>query len=136
MADFVLQNYEKHDDYKIIADECLLYANFLNQPLTLGMFVPCLPSGEPFDKFQLEILNSQDLVPELRDAYKTAKSKVVFSQFRVIENDSKSHPKTVQFQNLVNAFWFLTETNSWHISKGLKKVEDLIPYNPDLAISF
>lgn len=41
MTDFVLQTYEKHDDYKIIADECLLYANFLKQPLTLGIFVPC-----------------------------------------------------------------------------------------------
>jgi DNA-directed RNA polymerase delta subunit len=137
MTDFVLeQNKEPYFYYDSLWNKVIAYANFLKQPLTLGMFVPCLPSGEPFDKFQLEILNSQDLVPELRDAYKTAKSKVVFSQFRVIENDSKSHPKTVQFQNLVNAFWFLTETNSWHISKGLKKVEDLIPYNPDLAISF
>jgi transposase len=105
------------------------------------MFVPCDDDGNVLEEPQKEnfteengFVNNAFFIET--NVFQTAQSKVIFSQFRVIENDSKSHPKTVQFQNLVNAFWFLTETNSWHISKGLKKVEDLIPYNPDLAISF
>jgi hypothetical protein len=129
MADFVLQNYEKHDDYKIIADECLLYANFLNQPLTLGMFVPCLPSGEPFDKFQLEILNSKDLVPELRAAYKTAQSKVIFNGFDLIDSGVYGYDLFYK-EKLVEVF---TEYNQYNSNK---KMEDLIQYNLDLAVSF
>lgn len=59
------------------------YANFLKQPLELGMFVPCDENGNLFSEFQLEILNSNDEVYELRKAFQQAKERCLFEGFEV-----------------------------------------------------
>ena len=50
MKDFVLEQCKLFSTYQIDYRDCLLrienYANFLNQPLTLGMFVPCDLDGK------------------------------------------------------------------------------------------
>lgn len=66
------------------------YANFLKQPLKLEMFVPCI-DGKLFTDFQLEILNSNDGVPELRKAYQQAKEKVLFEGFENYFFELKEH---------------------------------------------
>lgn len=64
----------------------LNYSDFLKQPLTLGMFVPCFTDGTVFSKFQLEILDSEDLVTELREAYKQAKERVLFKDCGIMDD--------------------------------------------------
>ena len=69
MTDFVL---EKQMSDKTIMNrftQISNYANFLKQPLELWMFFPCDDYGNVFSEFQLEILNSNDEVPELRKAF-------------------------------------------------------------------
>ena len=51
MVDYVLEqkkeweNWEKSFDSNVSFWKCIKYANFLKQPLTLGMFVPCDENG-------------------------------------------------------------------------------------------
>lgn len=83
MVEFTIQQNMNFANKEIISVDklqtiILKYAIFLKQPLILGMFVPCLPDGKPFSEFQLEILNSNDLVPELRKAFQEAKDRVLF----------------------------------------------------------
>ena len=65
MKDFVLEQSEKLKDslcfnleinarkHALFADKITNYANFLNQPLTLGMFVPCDEDSEPLKETHL-----------------------------------------------------------------------------------
>ena len=150
MTDFVLQQVknaplqEYNQVNETFVNKVVAYAEFLKQSLKLQMFVACDEDDEIlfpitlggqriiYDEFVHD--STMDKVKE----YDEAEKRVLFKDFRIIENNSKSHPKTVQFQNLLNPFWFLTETNSWHISKGLKTLEDLIEFKLDLsdAVSF
>jgi hypothetical protein len=77
MTAFVLKKGEVLK-YKNDIESVRNYANFLKQPLKLEMFVPCDEDGNAFNDFQLEILNSDDGVTELRKAYQQAKEKVLF----------------------------------------------------------
>ena len=78
MTDSVLDCYEKNDSYQNIADDCLLYANFLKQPLTLGMFIPCDEYGNVFEVPTKENSNNTiDHDTKLMD-YNDAKSEVFF----------------------------------------------------------
>ena len=63
------------------------YANFLKQPLTLGMFVPCDEEGNVFNDFDddlLEMVNEKgssvfaDDMIELAKQYQAAQSRVLF----------------------------------------------------------
>jgi hypothetical protein len=51
MTDFVLeQNKEPYFYYDSLWNKVIAYANFLKQPLTLGMFVPCDSNGNVVKK--------------------------------------------------------------------------------------
>lgn len=130
MTDFVLEH-PASTDYEWQLSNHLRYAKFLTQPLEPGMFVPCDDDGnileEPNDYFP------EGIESDYSKKYQKAKEKVLFEGFRVVDNDSKSHPKTIQFQSIFNPFWFLRETNSWHSSKRLKTIEDLIKFNLELT---
>lgn len=133
MTDFVLEEAEKtqfKDDCEF-AYSVRKYANFVKQPLKKGMFVPCDDNDNV-----LEEPNKSTHTDKECEQYKQAKEKVIFEGFRVVENNSKSHPKTIQLQNIFTPFWFLTETNSWHIAKNLKTIEDLIPCQLKLTKNF
>lgn len=80
MIEFVLESDEKIgnpytlEKYRQVTRN---YANFLKQPLTLGMFVPCdeegnplRPVGAPFMKYEVE-------------AYQQAKERVLFEGFKL-----------------------------------------------------
>lgn len=92
MTDFVLNSQTFHpysDENLFELEKIQRYAEFLKQPLKLEMFVPCL-GGEPFNKFQVDCLNSDDGVPELRLAYQKAKEKVLFAGFYQEYNATKT----------------------------------------------
>lgn len=84
MTDFVLMQNENLKTAPEAYDQYLQfvnYANFLKQPLTLGMFVPCDENGnvlgEPtFDNYmQPKEMLKQD------EVYQKAKEKVLFKEF-------------------------------------------------------
>ena len=101
MTDFVLEIAEqdfrhKHKDqvyqqaFKMVS--IIQYANFLNQPLTLGMFVPCGEDGnvleEPNEKdeqfygaYGISNLN------KAKNKYKAAKYRVLFEGFEVVNQE-------------------------------------------------
>lgn len=50
MKDFVLEQRKNSDTANSFRSRCCKYANFLNQPLTLGMFVPCDLEGNVLEE--------------------------------------------------------------------------------------
>jgi len=85
MTNFVLQQHAESSNQNEFEDNCFNYANFLKQEIKLEMFVPCI-DNIPFSELQLEILNSDDAVPELRKVHKQAKEKVLFEGFEIATN--------------------------------------------------
>jgi hypothetical protein len=131
MKDFVLEQGKKTgndcSDLKWI-EIIINYANFLNQPLTLGMFVPCGFDGNIIElpppssvAWSIDGKNQYDVGCEI---YQQAKERVLFEGF-----DTKFvqgvHEKyyTVFFNN--DTAWI-----SWNESK---KVEDLLRLEPTLT---
>ena len=99
------------------------YANFLKQLLTLGMFVPCDDYGNVLEIPTKENSNNTiDHDSKLMD-YNDAKSKVLFNGFQVRKQSTYSI-----VSNKYGDIWV-----TWNKSKT---IEDLIPYNLDLAVSF
>ena len=148
MTDFVLEIQSEIGtaDYQVVAwqtkihgyDRILKYAHFLKQPLTLGMFVPCdvegnvLEEPEPIsigknikDKLFEAIYNDDEVL-----RYEKTLSKVIFKGFAISEAGGAICDKS----GIFNIFWLID--NNWKLSKGIKTIEDLIPYNLDLVISF
>lgn len=86
MTDFVLEMHEKLEyvpTQREVIESFIItknYANFLKQPLTLGMFVPCDENGnilkEP--KLQSELLIVVNDFMDKMKAYNEAKEKVLF----------------------------------------------------------
>jgi hypothetical protein len=99
MTDFVLERSEKSISHlKIIevfkegariTNEIFNYANFLNQPLELWMFVPCDESGEVLEESGMfKLLGEVDNDLE-QQKYQQAKDKVLFYGFYIAEIRSK-----------------------------------------------
>jgi len=151
MVDFVLKQELKLDEsYKEASnaiESIFRYANFLKQPLELGMFVPCDDDGDVLEEpknfssdFEDEF-NSVD-----RDSYvfawyndcKTyhvAKERVLFEGFTVKRFINKDNPCYV-VSNGENEVTF--HIGLYTFSKGVdfaKAIEDLIHIKPNLTQS-
>jgi hypothetical protein len=95
MKDFVLE--QLNDDRPHISDQfewdlfnhCFVarvenYANFLNQPLTLGMFVPCDEDGDVLEEPDLDIQGRPtNCQPDYVEFYQQAKERVLFEDVTV-----------------------------------------------------
>ena len=95
MLDFVLkQNYtttldisqiDFYDKELSILEKIRNYANFLKQPLNLGMFVPCYENGNPIildtEHKECPISWSIDEI----EKYKKAKEKVLFEDLPIVQ---------------------------------------------------
>ncbi len=121
------------------SDFCLIkldaiteYANFLKQPLELGMFVPCDLDGNVLIKH-----NSYD--SDIND-YSKAKERVIFEGFSISQYKA---PKLVISTFLEIEFWEYSNKNveiyltDFSVEKpfkvAIKTIEDLIPYNLTLS---
>ena len=97
------------------------FSNFLKQPLTLGMFVPCDENGN--------VLEEPLLLPSYElDKYRKAKEKVIFDGFDIIHNDKvritiECNHFQLDFNKPLNHF------------ENYKTIEDL-PINLDCVVSF
>lgn len=117
MTDFVLDTFEEEIDCAISEQRMFNYATFLKQPLTIGMFIPCDDDGNVLQEPKEHFATGNNVLEE-------AKSKVLFKNCFLdynIQGDIN-----VLFDNQL--IWNTLRTNY--------SVEDLIPYNLDLAVSF
>lgn len=133
MTDFVLKKYTEwvfDDNLDLNSSARYIsstqkYANFLKQPLTLGMFVPCDDNGNV-----LEEPKSDNYNEETRDYYyavinySNAKSKVLFNGFYIqnftVRNISGDYIIYYKGKNKMSDL----------------NIDDLISYNLDLSVSF
>jgi len=120
MVDFVLQQvkYKEPIPYENVVKTCLnerlkikAYANFLNQPLTLGMFVPCDLDGNVLR--ELDIINYEKIhhvnrgYKEYSEKYQQAKERVLFEgkhktteQYLITSNGSKIYRSNLRYNTI------------------------------------
>ena len=101
----------------------LKYANFLSQPLTLGMFVPCLDGVVLEEPLDWRNKNSPLYKPYKCQQYQQAKERVLFEGVQVIED------RTL----FVNSKEIGMFTDGKFIYFGVSTIEDLVKYNPTLT---
>ena len=130
MTDFVLQcNNKWHNDKISTAEMCkkiTSYANFLKQPLTLGMFVPCDDDGNVLEEPICENQNKSQQLMEFAvksKIFDKAQSKVLFTDFNIRKQSSY-------------AVVFNKDGDVWITWNESKAIETLIYLNLDLAIFF
>ena len=84
MSDYVLDKQRFKEDSDIAIFNVTNYANFLNQPLELGMFVPCDDNGNVLEDIigNGMIHNYSEKVKQ----YEQAKDKVLFDGFDIYSN--------------------------------------------------
>jgi hypothetical protein len=123
-------------------NEIINYANFLKQPLTLGMFVPCDENGnvleEPkeedyFDSgFNLEF-NQKHFKDVILPEYQQAKERVLFEgvsikEFgRVIITNSKGIENTIANANIKKCIpnWTIETLINWEITLTESAIKQL-----------
>ena len=126
MTDYVLEQYKINQCDEDYIFNVLKYANFLKQPVTLGMFVPCDENGNVLEEPKFYFHHEYKVALE---KYQKAKEKVLFNGFKIKDGLSISDEHSI-----FHPFW--NYEGVWKISKGIKTIEDLIPYNINLAVSF
>ncbi len=140
MTDFVLEKSKNApiDDYNEVNEKfvnsVISYANFLKQPLTLGMFVPCDDDGVVLEIYKW--VAPKDIIwVEYEKRLKIAQSKVLFNGFQIEQHETEIF--SVRCENkILNVFWNMNDDSNWFTAKRINIVEDLIIYNLDLAVSF
>ena len=115
------------------------YANFLKQPLTLGMFVPCDADGnvleEPEHFFAWcqsdHYFNASESATHQCSEFKKAQSKVLFNGF-----NSELYSKTCKIM-FFNNFFMAASVGIRRLNRNrVNIIMDLVPYNIDLSVSF
>ena len=147
MTDFVLEQFSKMMksskpallQRQLFVDPVMNYAQFLKTPLNLGMFVPCDEDGnvleEPIEYQDYLKIGQQGImhwglnVYNQSKKYQKAEEKVLFNGFKKKDGLSISDEHSI-----FHPFW--NYEGVWKISKGIKTIEDLIPYNLELTENF
>lgn len=145
MVDFVLEeaketltiNTEQYDWFcaeQIKLESVRLYAKFLGQPLTLGMFVPVGENGEVLEEpaiFKQWMANKVDVSEHISESfdcvlYRAAKRKCLFEGFECNgEEVIEPTTGTVFFEKLFDK-WRLCDDD-------FETIEDLVPYGLTLT---
>ena len=135
MVDFVLQ--QDITDIKQ-RNSIVNYAQFLKQPLNIGMFVPCDEDGDILDEPEDYELRLTNMMTEYNDEvyrHKQAKEKVLFEGFELVRFIEKENPCYV-VSNGENEVTF--HIGLYNFSKGVRfanTIEDLIHIQPILTES-
>ncbi len=142
MIDYVLEQ-DKHKEvrYKQIVD----YANFLKQPLTLGMFIPCDKDGNisvpPQNKWQSnEERWGTSVKTEYWKAYEKEKESVLFEGWELNQKDiSKLKNVICITRGRIQLSFFKKDNQIFfdHLLNGttkiIKTIEDLVPQQLELT---
>lgn len=133
MTEFVIKSHNTIEDVGDSESAMYNYANFLNQPLTLGMFIACDEYGNVLDSNEWKLFDGQ--MSEYSDIllkHKQANDKVLFEGFEVFDNN-----KNIEISNRrINLFFSI---RNWvgilEVDKTIRisRVEDLVKYNLTLT---
>jgi len=132
MVDFVL-NLDTKEHWSEDFTKCVKYANFLKQPLKLGMFVPCdendVPMVEPesWQNFlEYSDISIKGLKPEIYEYY-NAKDRVLFEGFELVESHENWFTVEIAFDDF---------SEQLTVSKQ-ETIEDLLTYsfNPEFYLT-
>lgn len=128
MTTFVLEEYETSINPTKFEEKAFNYANFLNQPLTLGMFVPCDEEGNVLEEYiktthenHLDKYSICRHISKTEIKYQQAKDKVLFEGFEICNRTSNIDCVVCKDDHI-----------SLKLLKG-KTVEDLIYLNLKLT---
>ena len=116
-------------------DKIRNYANFLKQPLELGMFVPCDEDGNVVEKPEENDLNGSFLKMQINYnkevKWEFAKERCLFEGFELIikPNGNRYIQKneTIIFYNTEN------DNGVWRVNRKFISIEDLVKYNLKLT---
>ena len=141
MTDFVLDQRKTKQSCSEFKETIVRYTEFIIQPNEKWMFVPCDADGNVLEEPQLHSkqisFNEWELYYdtfELQE-YKQAQSKVIFKGFSVNSENFIHNTKHYYIQkDSVKVMWNFN--NEWNLYDNAKTIEDLIPYNLDLVVSF
>lgn len=159
MTDFVLEQREiwNNDNINVQCSAVYIrntsnYANFLKQPLTLSMFVPCGDDGQVYNEPKAEdYFNVNVKIDQLTDEdksgldkfysdtmfYEDYKERCLFEGFEVKSTHNLDTEKPCYVvTNGENEVTF--HIGLYNFSKGVefaKTIEDLVPINPTLTQS-
>ena len=121
MTDFVLEQYVSTKNPTLFEETVHNYANFLRQPLTLRMFVPCDDDGNVLEfKERHNCINEIEFDQKILD-FQDAKSKILFNGFSYINEvliNNKNH----------------CSINKYDLNKMY--IESLIVFDLDCTVSF
>jgi hypothetical protein len=136
MTDFVL---EQHEQCISSNGRTYNYANFLKQPLTLEMFVPCDNDGNVLKEvisFDPDI-SSQYYSYQIyqNQLFQEAKVKVLFKGFCINQINSNWFDITNIRKKCV-VFTKFGHNNDFKLNENYSTIEDLIYYDLILAVSF
>lgn len=127
MVDFNTEQIELFDtieilDWRIFLKRIRNYTEFLKQPLTLGMFVPCDKEGNVLEKpraysnftsYNKGVLKeNHPKVYKECEQYQEAKERVLFEGISKSEFDNAEHQKFKTVEDLLNFSFGLTLTDS------------------------
>lgn len=136
MTDFVLENTTDILDYGYNANEVKTnkYANFLKQPLMIGMFVPCDLDGNVLTKNTMSEDTCEDdcdhynCVKEMNQciSYQEAKSRVFFDVYDIKEHHA---PHLIQIWHDKEKYLFSYNISSKLFSTTANTIEDLVKNN-------
>ncbi len=144
MTDFVLQ--QDITDIKQ-RDSIIKYAQFLKQPLQLGMFVPCDLEGDVLEEPDFFIgkyddngygdVDKRKYKEDLKE-HQEARERCLFDGFEVNEDEDNFIYITFLFNKNNCKLIFDKESNSFLIDtpvfdEYVEKIEDLIKYNLELT---
>jgi len=148
MTAFVLNQHNNlgigGNTYQCFTKKCSNYANFLNQPLTLGMFVPCDDEGNILDELtepkRIDYWSDNDTVYSgelfafnLKQwkLFKQAKERVLFEGF-VIENEKFFDLSFYDVVRNKDTYVFVKD-KEWEKVNDYNTIEDLVLYKLQLT---
>lgn len=137
MVSFVLAQHHRGNGNHTVGDEVisfhsvLKYANFINTPLNISMFVPAIKVVDKWEVLEMpESLkgfyetDKEGMIQERKDVkqYQTAKDNVLFEGFELIFNTHLSNGNSeINIKNLKdNAIEYLIEFDVCLTKKGLE----------------
>lgn len=107
MTDFVLEQ---------IGDN-LKYAQFLKQPLNLGMFVPCTLEGDVLEEPCSIGVGNDFYLQRAEDEYKQAKDRVLFEGFEVRDK------------------WLIHNKHTYTSIDSFDTIEDIVNFGLELMLT-
>jgi len=146
MVDYVIYTYDQTEDSLDSEQKMFEYANFLKQPLSIEMFVPCDENGNVLEEKSIFNTTDEDYIfnSEAFDNYQQAKERCLFEGFEVKFKDCKvfkyQSEKILLYMNDTTC----VEYNCYHksfvlfidneiIFENISTIEDLVKYNPKLT---